>query len=323
MVMDATTAALVVVDILMVLIIISTNIFAIFLIMKRSKKNSKNTLLVSLSVSDIAIAVFVIPNVIFLKVQNSAISPVLCQICLYTEYMASAANVFSISTLAIDRFRALVFPLQNKDSKREVLYGAIILIWIFSLLYAVRAPVVYRGRMFLVGTGKNSTTVKYGCAVPESLLDLHSGFIVLDFILLFVIPALILIACNVKVSLQLSNKTAVSSAMPESVYKRRRRAVRTLLIMILIFIVLNFPLHYFRMARHVFKQSVSGASTIGHVFLILTFTNNCLNVFFYGLLNENMKTFCPICYKENRVAPTADSKTTRTKMSKITVPLSH
>lgn len=143
MVMDATTAALVVVDILMVLIIISTNIFAIVLIMKRSKKNSKNILLVSLSVSDIAIAVFVIPNVIFLKVQNSAISPVLCQICLYTEYMASAANVFSISTLAIDRFRALVFPLQNKDSKREVLYGAIILIWIFSLLYAVRAPVVY------------------------------------------------------------------------------------------------------------------------------------------------------------------------------------
>lgn len=323
MVMDATTAALVVVDILMVLIIISTNIFAIVLIMKRSKKNSKNILLVSLSVSDIAIAVFVIPNVIFLKVQNSAISPVLCQICLYTEYMASAANVFSISTLAIDSFRALVFPLQNKDSKREDLYGAIILIWIFSLLYAVRAPVVYRGRMFLVGTGKNSTTVKYGCAVPESLLDLHSGFIVLDFILLFVIPALILIACNVKVSLQLSNKTTVSSAMPESVYKRRRRAVRTLLIMILIFIVLNFPLHYFRMARHVFKQSVSGASTIGHVFLILTFTNNCLNVFFYGLLNENMKSFCPICYKENRVAPTADSKTTRTKMTKITVPLSH
>lgn len=63
MVMDATTAALVVVDILMVLIIISTNIFAIVLIMKRSKKNSKNILLVSLSVSDIAIAVFVIPNV--------------------------------------------------------------------------------------------------------------------------------------------------------------------------------------------------------------------------------------------------------------------
>lgn len=319
MAMDATTASLIVVDILMVLIIISTNILAIVLIMKKSKKNSKNILLVSLSVSDIAIAVFVIPNVIFLTVQNSAISPVLCQICLYAEYMASAANVFSISTLAIDRFRALVFPLQNKDSKREVLYGAIILIWIFSLLYAVRAPVVYRGKMFLVA-GRNSTTVKYGCDVPESLMDLHSGFIVLDFILLFVIPALILIACNVKVSLQLSNKTAVSSTMPESVYKRRRRAVRTLLIMILIFIVLNFPLHYFRMARHVFKQSVSGASTIGHVFLILTFTNNCLNVFFYGLLNENMKSFCLICYKENRIAPT---KMTRTKMTNISVPLPH
>ena len=321
--MEPSVLALIIVDILIILTIISTNLFAIVLILKKSKKNSKNILLVSLSVSDIAVALFVIPNVIFLKLQNSSISPILCQICLYTEYMASAANVFSISVLAVDRFRALVFPLQNKDAKREVLYGALVLIWIASLVYAVRAPVVYRGRMFQSSVNGNATTEKYGCSIPDHLMGLHSGLIVLDFIVLFAMPALVLIGCNVKVSLQLSTKSTITSAMPESVSKRRRRAVRTLLIMILIFIVFNFPLHYFRMARHVFKQSVSGASTIGHIFLILTFINNCLNVFFYGLLNEDMKSICRTCSctKRNQVhaISSGDSKMTKSGATNITV----
>ncbi|XP_061196581.1 QRFP-like peptide receptor [Saccostrea echinata] len=306
--MNPISASLIAVDFLLIFTITFTNTFAIVLILKKSKRNSKNLLLVSLSLSDIAVAVFVIPNVIFLKLHNSSISPVICQICLYAEYMASAANVFSISVLAMDRFRALVYPLKNRGTRREAVYGSIVLIWIACLFYAIRAPVVFRGKMFKVGSG-NSTDVKYGCAIPDPILSLHAGFIVLDFIILFVIPALILISCNVKVSLELCNKTPVTSTMPETVGKRRRRAVRILLILILLFIVLNFPLHCFRMARHVFKQTVSEASTIGHVLLILTFTNNSLNVFFYALLNEDIKTVFLTCCKgrRNQVAPSTSS----------------
>ncbi|XP_062577851.1 kappa-type opioid receptor-like [Saccostrea cucullata] len=309
--MDPMSAGLITVDFLLIFTIIFTNTFAIVFILKKSKRNSKNLLLVSLSLSDIAVAIFVIPNVIFLKLHNSSVSPIICQICLYAEYMASAANVFSISVLALDRFRALVYPLQNKDPRREVVYGSIVLIWVACLFYAIRAPVVFRGKMFKVGSG-NSTTVKYGCAVPDPLLSLHAGFIVLDFVILFAIPALILIGCNVKVSLELCNNTPVASTMPETIAKRRRRAVRILLILILIFIVLNFPLHSFRLARHVFKQTITGASTIGHIFLILTFTNNSLNVFFYALLNEDIKTACLMCCKRgrNQVVPSASTNQT-------------
>jgi hypothetical protein len=313
--MDPTTATLVAIDFLLIFVIVFTNIYAIVVIMKKSKKNSKNLLLVSLSVSDIAVAVFVIPNIIFLKLHNSPVSPVICQICLFTEYMASAANVFSISVLAIDRFRALVFPLHNRNSNRGFLYGTIVLLWVVCVLYAIRAPVVYRSKMFTLGS-VNSTAVKYGCAIPDSLLSLHSGLIVVDAIVLFIIPAVILVGCNIKASLELCNKTVVSSSMPEAVGKRRKRAVRTLLIMILIFISLNFPLHYFRMAKHVFKQNISGASTIGHIFLILAFINNALNVFFYGLLNEDLKSVCLMCRKkQNQVAPNPSGATATTKMS--------
>lgn len=311
--MDPTTATLLGIDFLLIVVIVSTNIYSIVVIMKKSKKNSKNLLLVSLSVSDIAVATFVIPNIIFLKLHNSSVSPVICQICLFTEYMASAANVFSISVLAIDRFRALVFPLQNRNTNRGVLYGTIVLIWAACVVYAIRAPVVYRGKMFKLG-GVNYTTVKYGCAIPDSLLGLHSGLVVVDVIVLFAVPAVVLVGCNIKVSLELSNKTEVSLSMPETVGKRRRRAVRTLLIMILIFILLNFPLHYFRMARHVFKQTISGASTLGHTFLILTFINNSLNVFFYGLLNEDLKSVCLVCWKKrNQVAPHSSGTTSMMK----------
>ena len=320
---EASDIAFFVIDSLLVFFIVFGNLGVLVIIYKHSKvKNSKNALLVSLAIADLCIGLFVIPNVMYMKNTNSQWKGLLCRLCLYFEYASNAASVLTLAALAVDRFRALMFPLKFRQHKGLFLKVTLVVLWSMAFLYGLRAPLIYDEKI-IETTVNNITTKRHSCFIPTSLTDVHESLVVFDFVFIFGLPALALIVCNVSVTIKLQKKTTVNKARSTSALKRRK-AIRLLLLMIIIFVVCHFPLYFLRMAKTVLKMKVTNAGDVGHICLIVSFLNSLLNIFFYGSLNDEIKAFVEdvggrICggKRENRkVHPLATLQTSNRSDSK-------
>lgn len=149
-------------------------------------------------------------------------------------------------------------------------------------------------------TKGNTTETMYTCMVSDNTFNIHLGFVVVDFILLFILPSLVLIISNVKVSKTLRRTPfrTLSKSHASLHTKKKRRSMRLLLVMVVLFIILNIPLHSFRLGILFYNQDSSQVSVIMHSFLILSFLYYVSNVFLYGLMNNEIRL---ILYKVFRV----------------------
>lgn len=246
----------------------------------------------------------------------------MCKLCLYAEHAVNAASAFSISVMAIDRMRAIMFPLRFRSVRHVFSYAAFILVWLVALTYALRAPFLYGAVTSITNvTETNVTIVKVKCTVSSELFPIHRGLVYLDFFLLFLLPSSILVVCNVIVSVRLTAKPTVQiSGSVKRLMRKRRRSIRLLFAMVIIFVGCHMPLYAFRLHKlvHTSYNPPSPALILG--LLILSWCNSVVNVIFYGSLNDEVKaTFisiarCRCKMPNNRVSALSVStvKTTTT-----------
>lgn len=278
--------------ILMCLIVVFS-IVSIVVITKKSKfTNPRILLLILLASSDLAIGVLVIPNVLFLALNNSPAGGYICKTCMFAEYMAVIAHTLTITALALDRFLAIRFPMKSRILRRRENYLIVIgAITFLSLLYGLRGLLLYQP-IEKETLKENKTEILYTCMVSGNTFNIHLGFVVVDFIVLFLLPALVLIISNVKVSKTLMRRTPFRTSSPNHASlhtKKKRRSMRLLLVMVVLFIVLNFPLHSFRLGILFYNQDLFQVDVIMHSFLILSFLYYVSNVFLYGLMNNELR----------------------------------
>lgn len=318
--------------ILMVLISVGNAMVIITVCWKSDLKNSKNLHLLSLSCSDLLVGTLLIPNVITMRFSKMDWSKPWCLICLYMEHVAAAACMLTISAMAIDRFQVLAYPLKSKTHRREAVLGIIALVWVISFLYAIRIPMIYNVDTKIIKTG-NKTITKFSCTVRDTSDTSHHYVTIVDFFILFFVPALILTTTNIIVSYKLtqSNVTATS----KSGMDKRKKAIRLLLIMVLIFIVSHMPSFAARLHKTIFDKKMKNYKYIGMSFQVLSWSSSFINVLFYGSLNDEVKELgsqirkilckCYLCCsKKARVHPDqqTQSSSTNPKTTKtaLTVP---
>lgn len=286
--------------ILMCLIVVLSIVSIVVITRKSNFTNPRNFMLIFLATSDLAIGVLVIPNVIFLTLNNSLVGGYICKACMFAEYMAVVAHTLTITALALDRFLAIRFPMKSKILRRRENYLFVIgAIMFLSLLYGLRGLLLYQPVEKEMTKG-NTTETMYTCMVSDNTFNIHLGFVVVDFILLFILPSLVLIISNVKVSKTLRRTPfrTLSQSHASLHTKKKRRSMRLLLVMVVLFIMLNIPLHSFRLGILFYNQDLSQVSVIMHSFLILSFLYYVSNVFLYGLMNNEIRY---ILYKFFRV----------------------
>ncbi|KAJ8320670.1 hypothetical protein KUTeg_002257, partial [Tegillarca granosa] len=160
--------------------------------------------------------------------------------------------------MAIDRFRALATPLQYRHQKLRFLVGTLISVWLLSFLYGLRIPLIYK-------TGDKS-----------------------HFLLIFAVPSLILGICNLIVYFKLENQK-VKTTNCQHHFPRRRKAIRLLLLMMVIFIVCHLPLYSFRLYVIRSNGKVKYKGIIIQCLLILSWCNSVFNILFYGSLKDSVK----------------------------------
>ena len=206
----------------------------------------------------------------------------MCKMCLYMEFTAAFSNAMTLTCIAIDRFRAIISPIKYKQTKEKVSKITAVIVWISAFLYSFRALFVYDVIEAEITTD-NVTFIEKRCIVPINIQPYHNALIITDFILLFGVPGIVLFVTNIVVSVYL-NKRKLSNS--DQMTQKRQKTIRLLIAMVAIFVTCHLPLFVIRlrMLTHTVENGIIWIRS----FLVLSFINSFINVFFYSSLNEDV-----------------------------------
>ncbi|KAL3044484.1 hypothetical protein OYC64_012891 [Pagothenia borchgrevinki] len=134
-----------VVGVLLIVVIIGGNLLVCLSVMtEKALKTTTNYFIVSLAVSDLMLAVLVLPLFVYSEFQDGVwtLSTSVCDYLMTMDVMLCTASIFNLCAISVDRFIAVVIPLnynrKHVDMRQTVLLSAT---WVVAL--AVASPVVF------------------------------------------------------------------------------------------------------------------------------------------------------------------------------------
>ncbi|KAK5927468.1 hypothetical protein CgunFtcFv8_012623 [Champsocephalus gunnari] len=134
-----------VVGVLLIVVIIGGNLLVcLSVVTEKALKTTTNYFIVSLAVSDLMLAVLVLPLFVYSEFQDGVwtLSTSVCDYLMTMDVMLCTASIFNLCAISVDRFIAVVIPLnynrKHVDMRQTVLLSAT---WVVAL--AVASPVVF------------------------------------------------------------------------------------------------------------------------------------------------------------------------------------
>ncbi|ODM95717.1 Neuropeptide FF receptor 1 [Orchesella cincta] len=103
-----------------------------------------NMFIANLALADIIIGLFTIPfQFQAALLQRWNLPDFMCAFCPFVQILSVNVSVFTLSAIAVDRYRAVLFPLSARSSKRKATW-AILSIWSLGLVIALPTEVDYK-----------------------------------------------------------------------------------------------------------------------------------------------------------------------------------
>ncbi|XP_045620411.1 galanin receptor 2b [Procambarus clarkii] len=157
----------------------------------RKSRNTTNMFLVSLSVADLLMLLLCVPLKIvhfFVVLWDSGGAA--CKIANYFMMLSFTASVLNLTAVSLERFIVIVFPMRSRslctmsNCRRSVLF-----VWVASLLLACPIiKVMEIDTVMYTDASRSVWVTAYYCKQMESLV-----FLAYQLLVLFVVPALLMI----------------------------------------------------------------------------------------------------------------------------------
>ncbi|XP_002739545.1 neuropeptide FF receptor 2-like [Saccoglossus kowalevskii] len=294
------------------LLIIIGNVWVIIAVFRQPKlrNSATNLFIVSLSVSDLMIAIFFIPyHVGHFAYKLPISSSVLCKLLGYLHWAAQCGTTFSLVCIGADRYRAIVQPMKPKLSVEHAAFGCIV-VWVCSLGYSSFKLFVNDVITDVQTLGDHNSTVyevTFMCYVVDE--DTDFWFRLTDLLFMYVMPLILLtILYSIMVVTLWFSKSPTNASS-----RNKKKAVKMLCLVVLQFALTWLPNHtlqfYFTWSetfpRSEFIWSIVPANLAIFIFLC----NSWINPFLYAYFNESFrkefKKLFPCFYKcrESRIQP--------------------
>ena len=236
-------------------------------------------------------------SVIYLYIQSRWLSgmlgKVMCKALFYAIPVSIAASVLTMLVISIDRFYAIFYPLREKLLRRPKVLSSII--WVLSLILMVPNIFLYQAEF-------NSQRNEYLCVQNwpwGNSNDLQETYRVLTvfhiclFVILYAVPlsltALIYFLIARKLWLR-QIPGNVTDSNRAAVEKSRRKVVRLLVVIVVVFAVCwlpNYVNHYFVYLNPQYWPKIPLVVKLG--FYWLAHANSAINPCLYILLNASFR----------------------------------
>lgn len=176
--------------------------FCVLLIVGTSRRmrTVTNFFIANLAVADIIIGLFSIPfQFQAALLQRWVLPPFMCAFCPFVQVLSVNVSIITLTAIALDRFRAVMYPLKARTSKLSAKL-AIFAIWVFSAVASI--PYALALRVTLVYdpvTGYDSKPFCSNVQISPDLWKLYNhALVTLQYFLPLLLISAVYIAIAVK-----------------------------------------------------------------------------------------------------------------------------
>ncbi|NWI58909.1 DRD3 protein, partial [Calyptomena viridis] len=181
---------------ILILAIIFGNVLVCMAVLReRTLQTTTNYLVVSLAVADLLVATLVMPWVVYLEVTGGVwtFSRICCDIFVTMDVMMCTASILNLCAISIDRYTAVVKPVQyqystGQSSCRRV---SLMIVIVWMLAFAVSCPLLF---------GFNTTGDPSVCSIS------NPSFIIYSSLVSFYLPFMVTLLLYVRIYLVLRQR---------------------------------------------------------------------------------------------------------------------
>uniref|UniRef100_A0A8D0GTM8 Neuropeptide FF receptor 2 n=1 Tax=Sphenodon punctatus TaxID=8508 RepID=A0A8D0GTM8_SPHPU len=261
-----------------------------------------NLFILNLAVSDLLVGIFCMPTTLLDNIiAGWPFGSTICKLSGMIQGVSVSASVFTLVAIAVDRFRCIVYPFKQKLT---ISTAAVIIIVIWILAIAIMCPSVVMLQVkeeasFQVNLGyDNQTSPIYWCQEDWPNQDMRKIYTTVLFANIYLAPLSLIVIMYARIGIALFN-TAVPTVAQQgqeqrhSVYRKKLKVIKMLIIVALLFILSWLPLWTLMMLSDYANLSEVQLQVINiYVYPFahwLAFFNSSINPIIYGFFNENFR----------------------------------
>ncbi|XP_066305151.1 neuropeptide FF receptor 2-like [Branchiostoma lanceolatum] len=254
-----------------------------------------NYFILNLAVSDLLVAIFCMPFTLVEHILNDyQFGDVMCRVNPTIQGISVAASVYTMTAIAYDRYKAIVFPTEPRMSLSKMKI-ALAGIWIGAVAVMVPQVFVLQVETFISPRKTMSVNV---CMETWPDIVYKKTYTFMLFSLVYVGPLAVIsfFYCRIMYKLSMTPSSAVDDPQRGSqfaVTKKRMRVLKMLITVVVLFALFWLPLYTCWMLGDFARLSQKQLSVIHqYVYPIahwLGYSNSCANPIVYGFFNTNIR----------------------------------
>ncbi|XP_062991277.1 neuropeptide FF receptor 2 [Elgaria multicarinata webbii] len=283
------------------LCMIGNGVVCFIVLRSKHMRTVTNLFILNLAVSDLLVGIFCMPTTLLDNIISGwPFGNVVCKMNGMVQGISVSASVFTLVAIAVDRFRSIVYPFKQKLT---VWTAVVIIAVIWVLAIAIMCPSavmlkVEEEKHFRVMLGYgNKTSPIYWCREDWPNQDMRKIYTTVLFANIYLAPLSLIVIMYARIGITLFS-IAVPAAGKQgqerhSVYKKKLKVIKMLLIVALLFILSWLPLWTLAMLSDYADLNEEQLRII-NIYIYpfahwLAFFNSSVNPIIYGFFNENFR----------------------------------
>ncbi|XP_019730148.1 pyroglutamylated RFamide peptide receptor [Hippocampus comes] len=300
----AKTAFVVIYALIFALALSGNSLVLSVVLRKRAARTATDVFICSLAVSDLLITFFCVPFTLLQNITSQWVGGVLvCKTVPFVQTTAVVTGILTMTCIAIERYLGIVFPLRmRRRSTSRRAYKMLGLVWLASVM--VGSPMLFVQQL----------KVKYDfvydrhhvcCQEMWRSLSDRRAYTTFIMAALFLLPlaAMLFLYTRIAFELWIRKRVGDSSVLNTmnqrelvKMDRKKKRAVKMMIIIVLLFTVCWAPFHTVHMLFEYYDlekkyDDVTLNMTVA-VVQAVGFFNSFNNPIVYAFMNENFKKSC-------------------------------
>ncbi|XP_048001553.1 tachykinin-like peptides receptor 86C isoform X2 [Leguminivora glycinivorella] len=296
----------------MLMLAVLGNTLVIWIVLAhRRMRTVTNCFLVNLAIADLLMATLNgAPNFVFLVTAHWPFGAATCTASNFTANLTVSAGVFTLVAITVDRYVAIVKPLQHRLS-RSVARAALLTVWCASALLALPSLLysdTYKKKY--INGEREICFIKWpDGSYPTSKTDYCYNLVFLG--VTYVLPMIVMVWAYARMSAALRGRAIGECTHHQmQVVRAKRKVVRMFVLVVMVFALCWLPYHaYFVLVYH--HQRLASAPVAQHVYLLfywLAMANSMFNPLIYYWMSNKFRIYfrvvlCWCCSSKTKTPP--------------------
>ncbi|KAL8206614.1 UNVERIFIED_CONTAM: Neuropeptide FF receptor 2 [Gekko kuhli] len=283
------------------LCMIGNGVVCFIVLRSKHMRTVTNLFILNLAVSDLLVGIFCMPTTLLDNIISGwPFGNTVCKMNGMIQGISVSASVFTLVAIAVDRFRSIVYPFKQKLTISTAVV-IIVVIWVLAVAIMCPSAVmlkVEKEKHFRVILGDgNKTSPIYWCREDWPNQDMRKIYTTVLFANIYLAPLSLIVIMYARIGITLFS-TAVPSTGKHgqerhSVYKKKQKVIKMLIVVALLFILSWLPLWTLAMLSDYADLTEEQLQVINiYVYPFahwLAFFNSSVNPIIYGFFNENFR----------------------------------